>query len=97
MFRFRSQTLVTSANFQKYVARIGHEFGMPADTVEDQKLILKEIFELKSFSQKLGTPKASNWFAWNAMSKEQMREFTATKCVFSEVYCDEPDPDDEGL
>ena len=54
------------------------------------------LYELKSFEQKLAQPKASNWFAWNGMAKEQMREFTATKCVFAEVYCDEPDPDDEG-
>ena len=69
---------------------------MAAETVTDQELILKEIFELSSFNQKLSQPKASNWFAWNAMTKEHMREFTATKCVFAETYCDDPDPDDEG-
>ena len=94
MFRFQTHVTVTNANFQKYLPRIAHEFGMPCDTVADQQLILNEIFELKSFAKKLGQPKASNWFAWNAQSKEQMREFTATKCVFAETYCDDPDPDD---
>ena len=40
--------------------------------------------ELKSFRQKLGQPKVSNWFAWNGMAKDQMREFNATNCVFAE-------------
>ena len=96
MFQFRLRTRVTSANFQRYVHRIGGEFGMPSESMEDQEAILHEMYELKSFEQKLGQPKASNWFAWNGMAKEQMREFTATKCVFAEVYSEDPDPDDEG-
>ena len=96
MFQFRLRVTVASLIFQRYVHRIAAEFAMPSESVEDQDAILKEMYELKSFAQKLGQPKASNWFAWNGMAKEQMREFTATKCVFADVYTDDPDPDDEG-
>ena len=87
---------VDSPGFQKYVQRIANDFEMPCDSVAEQQAILNEMSELKSFRQKLGQPKVSNWFAWNGMAKEQMREFNATKCVFAEVYADEPDPDDDG-
>ena len=86
---------VDSPGFQKYVQRIANDFEMPCDTREEQQAILEEMWELKSFRQKLGQPKVSNWFAWNGMAKEQMREFNATKCIFAEVYEDEPDPDDD--
>ena len=69
---------------------------MPCDSVAEQQAILNEMSELKSFRQKLRQPKVSNWFAWNGMAKEQMREFNATKCIFALVYEDEPDPDDDG-
>ena len=71
---------------------------MPCSTSEDHALIFAEIMDLKSFNQKLGQPKVSNWFAWTKMASEQMREFYATKCVFGSVYAGdaEPDPDDVG-
>ena len=87
---------VDSPGFQKYVQRIANDFGISCDSPAEQQAILNEMSELKSFRQKLGQPKVSNWFAWNGMAKEQMREFNATKCIFAEVYEDEPDPDDDG-
>ncbi len=96
MFQFRVRVNVSSLNFRSYVQRIAAEFAMTSESFEGQDAILKDMYELKSFAQKLGQPKASNWFAWNGMAKEQMREFTATKCVFAEVYSDDPDPDVEG-
>ena len=96
MFQFRLRTTVATKSFPKYVHRIGVEFEMPSQSREDQQEILREMCELRSFEQKLANPKASNWFAWNDMADKQMREFTATKCIFTEVYSDEPDPDDEG-
>ena len=93
---FMATVTVDSPVFQKYVQRIANDFGMPCDSVAEQQAILNEMSELKSFRQKLGQPKVSNWFAWNGMANEQMREFNATKCIFAEVYEDEPAPDDDG-
>ena len=93
---FMATVTVDSPVFQKYVQRIANDFGMPCDTRAEQQAILKEIGELKSFRQKLQTPKVSNWFAWNGLAKEQMREFNAAKCVFAAVFTDDPDPDDDG-
>ena len=95
---FQVSERVESEVFQKYVTRIAKELERSCDSREDQQAIFDELLELKSFTQKLGQPKVSNWFAWNKMAKEQMREFSATKCIFEAVYADvdEPDPDEGG-
>ena len=65
---FQVSSTVASEVVQKYITRIARDFGMPCESPEDQQRVFKEIFELKSFKQKLGQPKVSNWFAWNAMA-----------------------------
>ena len=92
---FQMTEAATSAHFQNFVTRIGKDFEMPAQTAEDHQRIFNKIFEMKSFTQKLGQPKVSNWFAWNGMAKEQMPEFHATKCVFASTFTDDPDPDED--
>ena len=64
---------VDSPGFQKYVQRIANDFEMPCDSVTEQQAILDEMSELKSFRQKLGQSKVSNWFTWNGMAKETLR------------------------
>ena len=86
----------TSENFLKFVTRIGKDLDMPSRSPEDHQQIFNAVLEMKSFTQKLGQPKVSNWFAWNAMAKVQIPEFNGTKCVFSSVYTDEEDPDLDG-
>ena len=96
LYFFQLTESVTSATFQKYVSPISNDFGIPCDSMEDQQRIFNKILEMKSFTHKLGQPKLSNWFAWNAMAHEQIPEFNATKCVFASTYPLEADPDDEG-
>ncbi len=93
---FQVTESVASEVFQRYVARIAKDFEQPCDTWDDQERIFNAIMELKSFKQKLGQPKISNWFAWNKMAHEQMGEFHATKCVFAAVYTSDADPDEDG-
>ena len=57
--------------------------------------IEKQQIELKSFQDKLGQPKVSNWYAWSSMAKIRMRDLHATKCVFVAVHVDNLDPDDD--
>ena len=68
---------------------------MSCDSWEEKDAVLKEMFVLKSFNNKMGQPKVSNWFAWNGMANDLMREFHATKCVF-ECQLQPPDDPDDG-
>ena len=74
--------------------KIARDLGMACDSYEEQKEVLSEMFLLKSFHSKVGQPKVSNWFAWNAMAHDLMREFFATKCVFESQLQPSEDPDD---
>ena len=67
---------------------------MSCDSWEEKDAVLKEMFVLKSFNNKMGQPKVSNWFAWNDMAHDLMREFHATKCVFERQIQPQDDPDD---
>ena len=67
---------------------------MSCDSWEEKDAVLKEMFLLKSFNNKMGQPKVSNWFAWNDMAHDLMREFHATKCVFERQLQPQDDPDD---
>ena len=80
---------------QKCVSRIGEDLNMPSNSLEEHTHIFKALFELKSFTQKLGQPNISNLFAWHAGARDQMREFNATKCIFAAVFADDPDPDSD--
>ena len=67
---------------------------MSCDSWEEKDAVLKEMILLKSFNNKMGQPKVSNWFAWNGMANDLMREFHATKCVFECQLQPSDDPDD---
>ena len=86
----------TSPHFLRYVTKIGKDLDMPSRSPADHEQIFNAILEMKSFKQKLGQPKVSNWFAWNGMAEVQIPELNATKCVLGSVYTDEEDPDLDG-
>ena len=87
---------IDSATFLKYLTRFSRVFNMPCDTRREKQLIFNRILELKSFRQKLGQPKLSNWFAWHKLASEQMDEFWPTKYIFETQLPPQQDPDEAG-
>ena len=63
------------------MGRIAKAWNKPCQTEAEKETLFNEVLEMKSFNQKGGQPKVSNWFAWNKMAHEQMPEFFATKMV----------------
>ncbi len=87
---------VDSPLFQRYVHRAAKDFDLPCDSRADQERIFAEMTLMKSFTHKLAQPKVSNWFAWNSMAEQQIREFHGQKCIYHSVFPDDPDPDADG-
>ena len=91
---FMLQGPIDKPIFTKYLNRLSKAWGMPCDTLEDKELILARLAELRSFTHKLGSPKASNWFAWHKQMYEHgLDDFYATKMIFEDQLPNEPDPD----
>ena len=75
--------------------KIASDLGKACDSYEEQNEVLSEMFLLKSFHSKMGQPKVSNLFAWDAMAYDLMRELFGTKCAF-ECELQPPDDPDDG-
>ena len=58
---------------------------MPYDSRTEQLRIFSKVLQLKGFTQKLGQPNVSNWFAWNGMARTHIREFNAAKCIYASI------------
>ena len=65
-------------------------------SVEERQRILDQVLTMESFSNHLGHPKQSNWFARNKAVHEQIGEYHAGKMVYESQLTDEKDPDEVG-
>ena len=88
---------IDSPLFLKYMDRVSKAFDMPCETRQERQALFNEVLQMKSFVQKGGQHKASNWFSWNKSAEEQMCEFFGSKMVFEAQMPDEPDPDHSGV
>jgi len=75
-----------SPTVQKHMSRVAKSFKMQCDTPAEQERVFNKMLLMKSFNQKLGQPKVSNWFAWNSCAEVHIPEFAATKCIFEAVF-----------
>ncbi|CAK9004508.1 Uncharacterized protein SCF082_LOCUS8216 [Durusdinium trenchii] len=74
--------------FEKYVARIACDFGIPLCSEEDKRAVWEALPEmLTSFVNKGSLPKSGRWFSFHDVGLEQMREWWATRMVLG-VYLD---------
>ena len=83
-------------SFQQYVAGIGKGLDMPYDNRDEQLRIFCKVLQLASFTQKLGQPKVSNWFAWSVMANTRICESNAAKCIYASLCVNDADPDEDG-
>ncbi len=78
---FLAGETVDSPIFRKYAADIAEDLELPCMTEEDVRAVFGALAALPSFVSKASLPKLGRWFSWNAVCKEQLREFSALRML----------------
>jgi hypothetical protein len=89
---------IYSPLFQKYVARIASEWGMPFTTSEEQQRIFDRVSDLASLSTRGEQSKLGRWFSWNQAAYQKLDDFSAWKMIFESYVAIADgiaDPDDD--
>ncbi|CAK9028410.1 Uncharacterized protein SCF082_LOCUS18356, partial [Durusdinium trenchii] len=75
------ETFESCPEFLENWERIKKELSLPPDYTARQ--VWGVLPDLETFGSKCTFPKLGRWFSWNQAAEEQLKEWTALKCVLA--------------